>query len=721
MQQNSKKSGFTLVELLAVVVILGIIMMISIPAVTRWIDRSKSESKESMKQTLVMATQSYAQANRNILPKVIGQTVTVSAENLKDNQYLKEELQDANKKSCMSSYVKVYKSDKNKYTYTPYLMCEGDTATAENASVTPSISIGFSGSKSGSNIQNVATSSFKVTISGGRKDGKDLGIDGYSYSISVKYTSDTNEKSVEIYNSGSLNGGGKPSVVLEKSLEEYTDITKVNEFIVTVKAYNSDGRYKEQTTSSLYKDTTPPTCGEIEGQAAADSWIKQKGKSRTISVLCSDNEDGSGCVKEKFTKTFDTEMEYGTIQISDNAGNTTDCRVRVHIDWTKPTIKMDAYPVSSTGGKGSPLVGTVTANHSNSNVTLNSYSNQYGNNRWLNRTYYQYGIAFEVTVTDNIHINTGQWFYNNSGINQFNAPNLLTMNTGSSKSFTATDNTTLLTLKADGIRRARYEIIDKANNKTIINIEANLDKTRPGCVSSGGSATWTNGNRTLTGTCSDAISGCTQHITKAYTEDFSSTTETPGTVYDYANNSITCPANQIVRIDKTPPTCSTSKSHQNTPDGVTVQVSCNDGLSGLASCPCSYNTHSGTCTKDTGLKVGKTYQVKDVAGNTNSCTVSVEEYTAWAKRTRSCSKYNSCQNSACGTCGGICRGLPQWNGYQHSCEMAGWDYIDEYTCSCETSACGCKNYSAWSGWSGYSRSSCSSDNYTDCTSRLQYQ
>ncbi|MBO7441964.1 MAG: prepilin-type N-terminal cleavage/methylation domain-containing protein, partial [Paludibacteraceae bacterium] len=51
------QKGFSLVELLAVVVILGIVMAISIPAVSRWISKGKQESDESQKKTLVMATQ----------------------------------------------------------------------------------------------------------------------------------------------------------------------------------------------------------------------------------------------------------------------------------------------------------------------------------------------------------------------------------------------------------------------------------------------------------------------------------------------------------------------------------------------------------------------------------------------------------------------------------------------------------------------------------------
>ena len=76
-----QRYGFTLVELLAVVVILGIITMISIPAVSRWINRSREESIESQKNTLVMAAQSYSQGNYEILPKKIGQTTIVPQKN----------------------------------------------------------------------------------------------------------------------------------------------------------------------------------------------------------------------------------------------------------------------------------------------------------------------------------------------------------------------------------------------------------------------------------------------------------------------------------------------------------------------------------------------------------------------------------------------------------------------------------------------------------------
>ena len=76
---------------------------------------------------------------------------------------------------------------------------------------------------------------------------------------------------------------------------------------------------------------------------------------------------------------------------------------------------------------------------------------------------------------------------------------------------------------------------------------------------SGGSTSWTTGSRTLKGTCSDTGgSGCTGNVTRKFTDETNVTGQSPGTVYDIAGNSTTCPANQTVRIDKTAPTLTAS-------------------------------------------------------------------------------------------------------------------------------------------------------------------
>ncbi len=102
-----------------------------------------------------------------------------------------------------------------------------------------------------------------------------------------------------------------------------------------------------------------------------------------------------------------------------------------------------------------------------------------------------------------------------------------------------------------------YEIKDNAGNVTVCSKTANVfvDKTPPSCINSGGSASWTNKDITLTGNCSDTGgSGCKGNVIRTISSDTNSTKESPGTVYDNVGNAKVCPSDQIVRIDKTLPT-----------------------------------------------------------------------------------------------------------------------------------------------------------------------
>ena len=136
-KHKNNRNGFTMIELLAAIVILGILSVAAIVSVTRLITKSKTEQKSQMEKTAVMATQSYFQANTNELPKAIGETRTIPLTKLKSANYLKSNLKDADGKSCMdNSYVKVYKKSSSDYTYTAYIYCgeESPTSTGKEAS-----------------------------------------------------------------------------------------------------------------------------------------------------------------------------------------------------------------------------------------------------------------------------------------------------------------------------------------------------------------------------------------------------------------------------------------------------------------------------------------------------------------------------------------------------------------------------------------------------------
>lgn len=61
---NINNKGFTLVEMLAVVVILGILATIMVPTVTTVIKKNKSDNYENLKKSVISAVKMYISDNR---------------------------------------------------------------------------------------------------------------------------------------------------------------------------------------------------------------------------------------------------------------------------------------------------------------------------------------------------------------------------------------------------------------------------------------------------------------------------------------------------------------------------------------------------------------------------------------------------------------------------------------------------------------------------------
>ena len=69
--------GFSMIEILAVVVILGVVSTIGIVSVTRIVDASKKHFYDAQQDQMVLAAQAYAGDNRSILPRMIGQRTEI--------------------------------------------------------------------------------------------------------------------------------------------------------------------------------------------------------------------------------------------------------------------------------------------------------------------------------------------------------------------------------------------------------------------------------------------------------------------------------------------------------------------------------------------------------------------------------------------------------------------------------------------------------------------
>lgn len=75
MRKNNR--GFTLIEILAAVTILGILSVTAVVSVNHIIQKAKAEHYIAAEDQLKMAGQSFTQQTRSALPKAIGQKTKV--------------------------------------------------------------------------------------------------------------------------------------------------------------------------------------------------------------------------------------------------------------------------------------------------------------------------------------------------------------------------------------------------------------------------------------------------------------------------------------------------------------------------------------------------------------------------------------------------------------------------------------------------------------------
>ena len=313
MRKNNR--GFTLIEILAAVTILGILSVTAVVSVNHIIQKAKAEHYIAAEDQLKMAGQSFTQQNRSALPKAIGQKTKVQMKTLVDKNYIKE-IKDYSDNPCDSnnSYVQVFKYSQNDYSYVSYLECPTYTSEETIEKGSPKIELEATDPKESNKA------SIDIKISDNEK------LLSWSYIIY--------KDGKEVKNSGSTQlPNYDKSIQKTISLAKYTP-GKVK---VVVTATNIYGLTTTKSTGTIdYKDTQGPTCiiKTVDNKNNPKAWTKGP---VTITVGCDDG-DGVGCTKAEFTKTFKTTTDVGTITIEDKEGNKTACKVSVNIDVTPPTV-----------------------------------------------------------------------------------------------------------------------------------------------------------------------------------------------------------------------------------------------------------------------------------------------------------------------------------------------------------------------------------------------
>ena len=533
--------GFSLVELLAVVVILGLLAAIGIVATSSLIDRSKQDKMDSQKNTVTMSAQTYMQNNKNLVPKIIGESSIIKVSDLRASNYLTEDIKNNKGESCMEkSYVRVYKLSNSEYTYTTFLYCGSEEVPAEEVVPSPTITAKFSdstGEIKDEILNNVSDAYLYIEMSAAsetelqnlKNQGTDIYIDGYTFKIFV--TKDGQKQ--EAYNSGSLSGGNESKIIINKKLNDYIDVTGITQVSLEVTAINSIGGITNTNTtigesgevsSSTYDDNVKPKCIKPESPYSEDDWLNKEVYNTTklqrkLTVGCDDG-TGSGCIRNNFTMSWpNDDDQYGAefvyIKVKDNAGNVSDeneeCRFRVNVDIKAPEATVTAFTGAASSANTTQILSTklngtnilsksfsVSDKKATTSIETTDYKNLVAEStevKWMNNEKYPNGVIYKIELKDNIRLDKWTWQTNAGYINDTKNSKYLTVNLknpeASSGSITqdeahgmtilhgSTHDTVYVRFYTEGMRYGVFTAYDKAGNEIQIKIAANLDRTPP--------------------------------------------------------------------------------------------------------------------------------------------------------------------------------------------------------------------------------------------------
>ena len=110
-----KKRGFTLVEMLGIVVVLGIIATIAIPVIQGSINSNREKMLNVVKKQLIDVSKDWSAKNVSSLPEENGESVSVTLKDLKESGLLRIDVGNPKTSKVLSneSFITITKRDNN--------------------------------------------------------------------------------------------------------------------------------------------------------------------------------------------------------------------------------------------------------------------------------------------------------------------------------------------------------------------------------------------------------------------------------------------------------------------------------------------------------------------------------------------------------------------------------------------------------------------------------
>ena len=189
-----EKKGFTLVGLLATIIILGLLVTIAYVSVTSILDRDNDSYYESQENMLVLAGREYFAGHWSELPKEIGDTSTVTLETLIKEKYI-DPIVDKDENVCdnLKSVVTAQKITDRDFQYYGILACGNYTTESDKAKPT----ISFDPNKKSSEdpitvtmkiTDNKEVKSYRYVITKDGEEYQDSGYQTYDGDITINLT-----------------------------------------------------------------------------------------------------------------------------------------------------------------------------------------------------------------------------------------------------------------------------------------------------------------------------------------------------------------------------------------------------------------------------------------------------------------------------------------------------------------------------------------------------
>ncbi len=109
-----KEKGFTMVELLGVITLLGLLAMILYPTINRYITNSKNQLSSVQTDNILKAAKTWGADHITSLPTEEGESLEVDLKTLQDEGYIDSDLKDPEtKKTLNATAIKVRISYQN--------------------------------------------------------------------------------------------------------------------------------------------------------------------------------------------------------------------------------------------------------------------------------------------------------------------------------------------------------------------------------------------------------------------------------------------------------------------------------------------------------------------------------------------------------------------------------------------------------------------------------